>query len=288
MSGPAPQPGGAPESAGDPRRTPAQAPDPLSPAAGRADLRAAAQTPPGVDLSTWKASGWETAVDIADVKSPRIRAWITMALLGGAAIVWGLAILIVDLAAFDILEAIESGRLRLGEDEAFVERAENISRVSILLNVTIGVAFLAWLYRTTRNVPLLGGGDTRRTAGGAVGWWFVPIANLFVPYQIVADVDRRLAIVVGSAWTRWLVLAWWLCWTLGGVLARILGFTRTSETTTIQELRELFEIQLYADVLVFVAGLLLLRLVWRMQARQDARIERLHRPAEASAIPAVS
>jgi hypothetical protein len=241
-----------------------------------------------VDLAAWKASGWETAVDPTDVKSPRLRAWITIALLGVAAIVWGVGILVVDLAAFDVLTAIEAGQLRLGEDEAFVERAENIGRVSTLLNVTIGIAFLAWLYRTSKNVPLLGGGDTRRSPAAAVGWWFVPIANLVVPYQIVADVDRRLAAVVGAPWTRWLVLAWWLCWTFGGVLARILRFTRTSEATTFAELRELFEIGLYADVLVFAAALLLLRLVWRMQARQDARIESLRRPAEAIAIPAAS
>ncbi|WP_144122930.1 DUF4328 domain-containing protein [Catellatospora sichuanensis] len=50
-------------------------------------------------------------------------------------------------------------------------------------------AFIIWLHRARRNAERLGGAPVW-APGWAVGGWFVPAANLVIPYLVVRDVQR--------------------------------------------------------------------------------------------------
>lgn len=52
------------------------------------------------------------------------------------------------------------------------------------------IVFLMWLYRASNNVSAFGE-PLQHSAGWAVGSFFVPIMNLFVPYQAVKDVWKK-------------------------------------------------------------------------------------------------
>ncbi len=52
------------------------------------------------------------------------------------------------------------------------------------------VVFLMWHHRVYRNLPALGMNDRRFSPGWAVGQWFIPIFNLFRPYQTIAETWR--------------------------------------------------------------------------------------------------
>jgi hypothetical protein len=52
------------------------------------------------------------------------------------------------------------------------------------------VVFLMWLYRASENVKAFGE-PLQHSSGWAVGSFFVPIINLFVPYQAVKDVWKK-------------------------------------------------------------------------------------------------
>jgi len=61
-----------------------------------------------------------------------------------------------------------------------------------------GLAFLAtvivwciWQHRAQANAVVLSGGGLRFTPGWAVGWWFIPIANLWKPFQTVRELCAR-------------------------------------------------------------------------------------------------
>ena len=49
------------------------------------------------------------------------------------------------------------------------------------------IAFLMWLYRASNNIAAFGQ-RTEHSSGWAVGSFFVPIMNLFVPYQAAKDI----------------------------------------------------------------------------------------------------
>ena len=66
-----------------------------------------------------------------------------------------------------------------------------------------------WIHRCYRNLPALGSRGHFSPAWAA-GCWFVPIANLVLPYGAVRDVWA--ASRPRGRWNAGLVAAWWLAW----------------------------------------------------------------------------
>lgn len=65
------------------------------------------------------------------------------------------------------------------------------------------------------------------TPGWAAGWWFVPIANLFVPYKVVAEAWRASDPAVPRGSLQWragrvpaLLGFWWACFVISGIAGR--------------------------------------------------------------------
>lgn len=85
-----------------------------------------------------------------------------------------------------------------------------------------GLSFVAWQSRTVDNIPALGLGTPVQTPRWSIGWWFVPIANLFKPYESVLDLARRMAPT--GVDRRGLVLSWWLLFIGYDVVSTIYGY----------------------------------------------------------------
>src|SRR5260221_38840 len=54
--------------------------------------------------------------------------------------------------------------------------------------VVAAVIFLIWLNRANKNLAALKPQYVEFTSGWAVGWWFIPFANLVKPFQVVREV----------------------------------------------------------------------------------------------------
>lgn len=117
------------------------------------------------------------------------------------------AILVVALLSLDVLSQIvgaaivysEIGILQLAkagvqptQSQADVNNlamaAAGLSQ-SVIRIVTI-VFFLMWTHRITRNLPALKANVNTYSPRWAVGWFFVPIANLIRPYQVMREAWR--------------------------------------------------------------------------------------------------
>jgi len=85
--------------------------------------------------------------------------------------------------------------------------ASAVSIVYLAVLLALAVAFLAWVYRTNAHLRLTSGYPIRATPGWAVGWYFVPIANLFRPLRDMRDIWR--ASHNGASAGLGLVNAWW-------------------------------------------------------------------------------
>lgn len=94
-----------------------------------------------------------------------------------------------------------------------------------MLYFLCGITFLVWTYRATSNAHALGAQGMQATPGWAVGYWFIPIANLFKPYQAFCEVHRASEARDPHDWSSRPVPgvfpAWWFCWIVGGILSRI-------------------------------------------------------------------
>lgn len=142
--------------------------------------------------------------------------------------------------------------------------------IRFLVILATASAFLIWLYRANANVRALGADDMMGSPGLGIAWFFIPLANLFMPYMTVRDVWRA------SARPRdWqgesapaTIIAWWILWLAGGVIGVVVfqmelanGFKPTPEAG---------QLSLVSDLIWVVASLLLVTIVRGVRERQAA------------------
>jgi hypothetical protein len=100
--------------------------------------------------------------------------------------------------------------------------ADIVLAISGLLDIAGFVAtvvlFSMWVHRAYRNLPALGAAGLKYTPGWAVGWWFVPILNIWRPYLVMRDLWRHSAPMARS-WT--LLKVWWAMWLISNYLDNI-------------------------------------------------------------------
>jgi hypothetical protein len=151
--------------------------------------------------------------------------WLTVLFIAGAVLDTSSgAMVAIQAATFSDLEsAIEAevpGALALAL--GFVLQA----MLAIPLYITTVILFCVWVHRTNRNARALGALGMNFTPGWSVGWFFVPIMNLFKPYQAVKeiyqssepDLDQgRWYNVDVPATLGW----WWGLWIIYNVLGQI-------------------------------------------------------------------
>lgn len=105
------------------------------------------------------------------------------------------------------------GLHRFIDDSAFVsfdelltsdERIGSISALYLITLLVVGITFMIWCYRAYANLEPLGATNVRHTKGLAVVAWFLPIANLFISYQVMASIwvgsDPEREEVKGEWW----------------------------------------------------------------------------------------
>jgi hypothetical protein len=94
-----------------------------------------------------------------------------------------------------------------------------VGLLQFLLAIFLGVTFLRWIYRANKNLHVLSSEPMTFTPGWSVGWYFIPIANLYKPYQAMKEiwsVAHRGAVGSGS-----LLGWWWTLWIVSNFLGRI-------------------------------------------------------------------
>src|SRR4051812_36172180 len=86
-----------------------------------------------------------------------------------------------------LLVAMQAGVI--GPDiAATVDNLSELLVYAIMLNYFVaGIAFIVWFYRIHKNAIALGAQGFTSAPGWAAGGWFVPVANLYVPYQMVSE-----------------------------------------------------------------------------------------------------
>ncbi|MEK7780067.1 MAG: DUF4328 domain-containing protein [Verrucomicrobiota bacterium] len=88
--------------------------------------------------------------------------------------------------------------------------------LGLVVYITTAVFFCMWTHRANRNARALGATHLQFTPGWAVGWFFIPIANLWKPRQVMREIwhashdprggpDETTPALVSNWWTLWLV-----------------------------------------------------------------------------------
>ncbi|MFM9062726.1 MAG: DUF4328 domain-containing protein, partial [Pirellula sp.] len=94
-----------------------------------------------------------------------------------------------------------------------------VGLVQLVIAIVTAVTFLRWIYRSNKNLRLLSGQEMQFTPGWSVGWYFIPFANLFKPYQVMKEIWNVSHLTQSGSYA--IVGWWWALWIISIVLGRI-------------------------------------------------------------------
>ncbi|HET8680304.1 MAG TPA: DUF4328 domain-containing protein [Micromonosporaceae bacterium] len=147
------------------------------------------------------------------------------------------------------------------------------------------VLVIIWLYRARKNLEAFPGAEQTLRAGWAIGGWFVPFANLVIPYRVMANVARAS---LHRPSTPVLAGVWWGFWLAANIADRfVAGNDLDAYGKLPSELGGPADYQRYVDyyndaigprlvpfALYVIAGICLVLLILRISRAQTDRIAR--------------
>jgi len=169
--------------------------------------------------------------------------------------------------------ALAGGTVSPAEAAANDRRAMAGAWLYLSSYLVLAVGFLFWVYRVADHMQVMtvsGEGPPRFTPGWAVGWWFVPFANLWQPMQVMRELWHRSHPVGSKAsCIGALTIIWWLTWIIGNLISWYYFWGRNS--TTLEAMQSENSVVLIAGGCQLVAGMLLGILVWQISRQQVMR-----------------
>jgi Domain of unknown function (DUF4328) len=111
----------------------------------------------------------------------------------------------------DLIHRIQRGAsVTQAQADAADASVTGVAGFEAMVFIATVIVWCVWQHRAQGNAQRFVLGTTTFTPGWAVGWWFVPIANLFKPFQAVSELWK--ASHGGPAWrelSTWSLIGWW-------------------------------------------------------------------------------
>jgi uncharacterized protein DUF4328 len=209
---------------------------------------------------------------------PRAKAAIAIFALVALADVVAVAI---DIDAISVADRLADGeRVRLGEARDIDDRIATVGLVQAVGLVLAIVSFLVWWSRAYKNAIAMGIPYPRYTTGWAIGWWFVPFANLVVPKKIANDIYRGSDPEMPyrdpgflqrpvSPLLHW----WWAAWLLSSILDQFAS-PDTLDAENAASFGDQMRRYLVADAFEIVAVALAIAVIVKITRRSEERRRR--------------
>lgn len=130
-----------------------------------------------------------------------------------------------NISTFFLVDEILEGNY----DEERIAMNDRFTQVSAILwmvaYITSGITFILWFRRAYYNLNEVV--KTDYTDGWAAGAWFVPIMNLYRPFQIMKELFAKgikaLPSELAASFSKnsGVLGVWWTLWIIGNILSRI-------------------------------------------------------------------
>ncbi len=150
--------------------------------------------------------------------------------------------------------------------------------LQVLGVLATGTVFLIWFYRVRANAEVLTPGTCTMGKGWAIGSWFIPVGNYWLPFRIARqtwDASFQGA-PEGSRRPRAILFAWWFTWVASDALG-VAGARLHSKVESPESLQIATRIEMVSDAINIAAAVLAILVVRKLTHRQQARHQ--HNPA---------
>ncbi|WP_244187914.1 DUF4328 domain-containing protein [Streptomyces regalis] len=158
-----------------------------------------------------------------------------------------------------------------GQLDAAYAQYETAGRIQISAYVPCAVMFVVWFFRMRRSTGLLAPDRFRNGPGWAIGAWFIPIANLWMPYRIALDMWGAASPLPadGEPYRSpvWPVNLWWGLFASSTLLGRYAD-RKFGRADTLVEVRDAVTQYMVSDALEIAAAGAAVYFVVRLTAMQ--------------------
>jgi hypothetical protein len=143
--------------------------------------------------------------------------------------------------------------------------------VQIVTLLATAVVFIVWFHRARVNAEVFAPHAFTKGRGWAIGAWFVPIGNLFLPRRIVREIwDASAQAAPHGSWrqvSQVPLSLWWSLWIASTVFGRIAGSVHSGaeDADAIQQASAVMSASDLLDVSAAVFAILFVRKLSGMQ-----------------------
>lgn len=151
-----------------------------------------------------------------------------------------------------------------------------VAIISLVVFLVNAVLIMQWMYRAYLNLEFINTPGLTTKASWAILFWFVPIANLFKPYQVMKEIwqasDPQSDGQGFSASLKppRIFGLWWAFWIVNGVIGQITFRLEMAKETTMSD-----AISVIGQAASVIGALLLIQVIKQTTARQEAKIPEL-------------
>lgn len=182
-------------------------------------------------------------------------------------IVFGIEILsmISGYLQYSLVKSAQNGAVITTSSATLNDMREGIIGVIYMVAfITSAVIFIRWFRRAYFNLHILTNGLLHKE-GWAAGAWFVPIVNLFMPYQIMKElyVESNKVLVAQEQPQRLKVANvgwWWTFWIASNIAGQVI-FRVSKSAETLEELSNASIISIISNIVGIVLALIAVKII---------------------------
>lgn len=165
-------------------------------------------------------------------------------------------------------ETSANGLMAAAEQSDFRQMIVGYSQIA--LYIITAIVFATWIYAASRNCHAVSSNKLEYSPGWSIGWFFIPIFNLFKPYMAMRQTWNISGSPQGQPDAPGPVLlkAWWLLFLFENSAARI-AFRMGSRAEELSDILDYNLATLFADTLsvpACIAGFLVVKNIAAKQA----------------------
>ncbi|MFD9302910.1 DUF4328 domain-containing protein [Streptomyces sp. NPDC060048] len=149
-----------------------------------------------------------------------------------------------------------------------------VAVVSLPLLLASAAAFIPWFHRVHGNAEIFNPGAVTRSSGWAIGAWFIPLGNFFLPYAMAKEIwAASLQLGPDGSFRRVStapLTSWWLLWVASLIADRVYG-SLYGDATDAQELASSADASVVYGLLSLAAAVLAIVFVRKLTALQTVK-----------------
>src|SRR5690348_1668526 len=154
-------------------------------------------------------------------------------------------------------------------------RQHLLAMLRLLALLVTSITFLMWVHRANKNCNGFVNNRLEFSPGWAVGYYFVPVINLYMPYKAMKEIGR-----VSTDPVHWryqsgslLLVLWWMLWIVSNITGYAVG-QLSLHAITLAGLRASTEVSILFDIINIPLYIVAIAVVVAIFAKQQKLVRK--------------